>query len=200
MRRQHEPRTIIRHLRPILLFGTLSASLIYTDSPAIAFEQEAVSPETQIVSMHTETPSNKLGELFSDVSHYFGIHYRFGGTTPAGFDCSGFVQFMFSKVFNMQLPRSSREMATLGIKVGRNELKPGDLVFFINGGNRIGHVGIFVGNNSFVHSSLSKGITRTNLNDSYYDKRFATGVRVLDFSDEKAGQLFESFGDGTNPS
>jgi len=95
------------------------------------------------------------------------------------------VRFMFGKVFEMQLPRSSREMSSIGTKVDRNELRPGDLVFFRNARNRINHVGIFVGNGLFVHSSLSKGITSDRLDEHYYDQRFATGVRVLNQSDQQ---------------
>ncbi|NTV01418.1 MAG: NlpC/P60 family protein [Chlorobiaceae bacterium] len=201
MRRQHHPRAAIRFLKPFLLFGALSSSLVFTSGSAFAYEAQSDYADTEIVSSHQlETPPGRLGTFFSDVRQYFGIHYRFGGTTPAGFDCSGFVQFMFSKVFNMQLPRSSREMASIGMKVARNELRPGDLVFFQNGKNRINHVGIFVGNNTFIHSSLSRGITRTNLSESYYDTRFATGVRVLNLMDDKVGQMLENFGENGNPS
>jgi cell wall-associated NlpC family hydrolase len=88
---------------------------------------------------------------------------------------------MYDRVFNTKLPRTSIEMASIGQKVERSELKPGDLVFFqTRGGNRISHVGIFVGNDTFVHSSVSRGITEDKLQQNYYDKRFAGAVRVLD--------------------
>ncbi|NTU68250.1 MAG: NlpC/P60 family protein [Chlorobiaceae bacterium] len=200
MRRQHHSRAVIRFLKPLFVYGVLSASLLFTDNSALASEPSSETGDPTAVTLQSDAPANRIGTLFSDVRQYFGIRYRFGGTTPAGFDCSGFVQFMFSKVFNMQLPRSSREMSAIGIRVARNELRPGDLVFFQNGKNRINHVGIFVGNNTFIHSSLSRGITRTNLSESYYDKRFATGVRVIDFADGKAVQIFESMGENGNPS
>jgi len=121
-----------------------------------------------------------MKNFFSDVKQFFGIRYRFGGQTPAGFDCSGFVRFMYDRVFSTKLPRTSIEMSTIGKKVERSELKPGDLVFFQTRGNRISHVGIFVGNDTFVHSSVSKGITEDKLQQNYYDKRFAGAVRVLE--------------------
>jgi cell wall-associated NlpC family hydrolase len=174
--------------------------MLTTNTTILASEPSMEYGDKTAVTRQTDAPSSRMSALFSDVRQYFGIRYRFGGTTPAGFDCSGFVQFMFSKVFNMQLPRSSKEMSALGIKVGRSELKPGDLVFFRNGRNRINHVGIFIGNNTFIHSSLSRGITRTSLSENYFDKRFATGVRILDFMDDKASQAFENIGDYSNPS
>jgi len=174
--------------------------MLTTNTTILASEPSMEYGDKTAVIRQTDAPSSRMSALFSDVRQYFGIRYRFGGTTPAGFDCSGFVQFMFSKVFNMQRPRSSKEMSALGIKVGRSELKPGDLVFFRNGRNRINHVGIFIGNNTFIHSSLSRGITRTSLSENYFDKRFATGVRILDFMDDKASQAFENIGDYSNPS
>ena len=121
-----------------------------------------------------------MSRFFSDVKQFFGIRYRFGGQTAAGFDCSGFVRFMYDRVFSMKLPRTSRKWQVSGRRSRRSELKPGDLVFFQTRSNRISHVGIFVGNDTFVHSSVSKGITEDKLQQNYYDKRYAGAVRVLD--------------------
>jgi cell wall-associated NlpC family hydrolase len=142
------------------------------------------APSTGMFSPVKKTVEN-IQNLFTDVKQYLGIRYRFGGDSPSGFDCSGFVSYMFNKTLDVKLPHSSQEMATMGEKVSRSELKPGDLVLFKIGKNRINHVGIFIGNDTFIHSSLSKGITRDTLNESYYDKRFATGVRILDVQDSR---------------
>ncbi len=144
-----------------------------------------------------------MQSFFVNVSQYFGTRYRFGGESPAGFDCSGFVRFMYDKVFNMHLPRSSREMSAIGNKVSKNDLQPGDLVFFQTRGRRINHVGIFIGNDTFVHSSLSKGITEDKLKLNYYEKRFAGAVRLLDFSTDKLPDLLpeqQTTNDITKPS
>ncbi|TLU84862.1 MAG: NlpC/P60 family protein [Chlorobium sp.] len=132
--------------------------------------------------------STAMQSFFAHVGQYFGTRYRFGGQTPAGFDCSGFVRFMYNKVFNMHLPRSSKEMSAIGNKVSKNELQPGDLVFFQTKGLHINHVGIFIGNDTFVHSSLSKGITEDQLKN-YYEKKFAGAVRLLDLSADKLPSL-----------
>ncbi len=126
---------------------------------------------------HENTP---MQSFVDNVSKYFGTRYRFGGQTPAGFDCSGFVRYMYDKVFNMNLPRSSREMSAIGNKVSKDNLQPGDLVFFHSKRRRINHVGIFIGNDTFVHSSLSKGIAEDKLKYQYYEKRFAGAVRLLE--------------------
>ncbi|WP_236848288.1 C40 family peptidase [Chlorobaculum limnaeum] len=166
--------------------ATVAASLCF-NSPALmaADELTDIAPASPSATMMTpvKQSAENIRNLFTNVRQYLGIRYRFGGDTPSGFDCSGFVRFMFNKELDVNLPRSSREMASIGAKVDRSELRPGDLVFFTNGKNRINHVGIFIGNDTFVHSSLSKGITRDTLNESYYSKRFATGVRILDVQD-----------------
>ena len=148
--------------------------------------------------------TDSMQKFFSNVCQYFGTRYQFGGQTPRGFDCSGFVRFMYDKVFNMHLPRSSKEMSAIGNKVNMNELQPGDLVFFQTKDQRINHVGIFIGNDTFVHSSLTKGITEDKLKLTYYGKRFAGAVRLLDPIKDKLPPLplqpQESENDITEPS
>jgi hypothetical protein len=156
-----------------------AASLQFTH-PATALCDPA--SETVVKSPQT---FGHMGTFFSDVIHYFGTRYRYGGQTAKGFDCSGFVRFMYDKAFNMHLPRSSREMSAIGNKVGKDELQPGDLVFFQTHGQQINHVGIFIGNDTFIHSSLSKGITEDRLKQGYFDKRFAGAVRLLNVPSEK---------------
>lgn len=171
-----------------------------------ADEATDIVPASPSVNMMTpvKQSAENIKNLFTNVRQYLGIRYRFGGDSPSGFDCSGFVRFMFNKELDVNLPRSSREMSTMGMRVDRSELRPGDLVFFTNGKNRINHVGIFIGNDTFVHSSLSKGITRDTLNESYYSKRFATGVRILDIQSnplpDDFNNLFDESNDGNSPS
>lgn len=191
-----------RHVKPLLraiLFFSSLSTFTFIDTRDI-HASEAVGNDTgqpssaAISSTQANTPEDNDKTLFSDIKQYFGIRYRFGGQTTKGFDCSGFVRFMFGRVFDMQLPRSSREMSSIGTRIKRSNLEPGDLVFFRNGKGRINHVGIFVGNDSFVHSSLSKGITRDRLNEKYFDRRFAGAVRLLDIPQENINPAnFEGF-------
>jgi len=168
------PQQMLRRFTGTLLF---SLSLLFiTPSATLADQSSTPSPE----QIAPERNACSMSRFFGDVKQFFGIRYRFGGQTAAGFDCSGFVRFMYDRVFSMKLPRTSLEMAGIGQKIERSELKPGDLVFFQTRGNRISHVGIFVGNDTFVHSSVSKGITEDKLKQNYYDKRYAGAVRVLD--------------------
>jgi len=151
-----------------------------TTSSSSKLEQPSILQTTSSSTTPRQTSLTHMRDFFSNVSQYFGTRYRSGGQTPAGFDCSGFVRFMFDKVFNMSLPRSSKEMSAMGNKVSKNELQPGDLVFFHSKSQRINHVGIFIGNDTFVHSSLTKGITEDQLKHEYYEKRFAGAVRLLE--------------------
>ncbi|MBB6670558.1 C40 family peptidase [Cohnella nanjingensis] len=117
-------------------------------------------------------------KLDSTVSKLIGIDYDYGGTTTNGFDCSGFTSYVFKK-FDLKLPHSSKEQFSLGDKVERDDLRPGDLVFFNTSGSGVSHVGIYVGDNKFAHSA-SKGVTISDLDEKYYAKRYLGARRVMD--------------------
>jgi murein DD-endopeptidase / murein LD-carboxypeptidase len=203
MRREQKFRPGLRVLKTLMACATIAASLTFHPPTLFAADDATELPRTDpsadLFSPVRQSVQN-IQHLFTDVRQYLGIRYRFGGDSPSGFDCSGFVRFMFSKELNVDLPHSSSEMSTMGTKVDRSELRPGDLVFFTNGKNRISHVGIFIGNDTFVHSSLSKGITRDTLNESYYSKRFATGVRILDVQDSQLPNDLNNLIDGDSAS
>lgn len=112
---------------------------------------------------------------------YLGIRYRYGGNSPTtGFDCSGFVNYVANKSLGLKLPRRSDEMAQLGVSVKKSELQVGDLVFFNTLGRRFSHVGVYIGENQFVHSPSAGGVVRVeDMNAAYWNKRF-TGARRLD--------------------
>ena len=174
-------KKITRTCRAFVFFSALAFQLI---QPATAFcelSSEAPISAQQIHSL--SQPHQTFGHMrtfFNDVTKYFGTRYRWGGQTPAGFDCSGFVGFMYNKVFNMHLPRTSREMSAIGTKVEKDQLQPGDLVFFQTRGRGINHVGIFIGANTFVHSSLSRGVVEEQLKQNSYEKQFVGAVRLLE--------------------
>ena len=109
-----------------------------------------------------------------------GIRYRRGGSSPeSGFDCSGFVTHVFREGLGLILPRSSKEMSKSGEGVDRDELKPGDLVFFNTMRSAFSHVGIYLGDNQFVHAPRAGGRVRIeDLRESYWFKRFNGARRV----------------------
>ena len=113
-----------------------------------------------------------------------GTPYRYGGSsTKTGFDCSGFVGFVFRKEAGIELPRSTREMINLDApRIKRSELKPGDVVFFNNRGRgRVSHAGIYIGDDQFIHSSSSRsgGVRVDSLDDTYWRTSFMQAKRVL---------------------
>jgi cell wall-associated NlpC family hydrolase len=117
-------------------------------------------------------------DLSKSISSVVGTPYKWGGTTTAGFDCSGFILYIYKQYnANVKLPRTSKVQATIGTKVEKDELRPGDLVFFNTNGKDISHAGIYVGDGKFAHSSSSKGVVINKLSDSYYDKRYVTARR-----------------------
>ena len=124
---------------------------------------------------------SKAGGLAQIAQNYLGVKYRWGGSSPkTGFDCSGLVTFVVEKSLGLRLPRNAAEIAQLGTKVDRAELEPGDLVFFNTLGRRYSHVGIYVGNNSFVHAPSSGGVVRVEKMDMrYWSKRY-NGARRLE--------------------
>ncbi|RKX84805.1 MAG: hypothetical protein DRP58_06720 [Spirochaetes bacterium] len=115
-----------------------------------------------------------------------GTPYRSGGVSPSGFDCSGFVTYLYKK-YVPGLPRLSRNMAGFGIPVKRSAIVPGDLIFFATGSSagNITHVAIYIGQNSILHSisnGPNRGVTITSLSSRYWNKRYFSAVRVLENS------------------
>ena len=111
-----------------------------------------------------------------------GTPYRYGGNTPAGgFDCSGLVGFVFKDAANVALPRSTRELIDIDArKIDRDSLQPGDLVFFNPRGGRVSHIGIYVGEDRFVHAPATGGTVRLDsLNSAYWRKAYVSAKRVL---------------------
>lgn len=117
-------------------------------------------------------------KMSNTIDDLMGISYKYGGTTTNGFDCSGFVGYVFDK-YKIDLPRSSSSMYQEGSKVAKDDLRPGDLVFFNTSGNGISHVGIYVGNGEFAHASTSKGTRIDKLSMNYYAERYVGAKRIL---------------------
>lgn len=112
-----------------------------------------------------------------------GVRYRSGGTDYRGVDCSGLVQAIFRDAFEVDLPRVSSEQARLGESVPRGDIRPGDLLYFIDRGRK--HVGVAVNDQEFVHASRRKGVTLSKF-DSYWSKRLIRVRRILDVNEQDA--------------
>ena len=149
-------------------------------------KQQQAQVATPPVATREEPKSNvepmgraDADELISNAMGFIGVAYRFGGTSPTGFDCSGFMQYVFRKAFAVNLPRTSAAQASVGSYVSRSELRPGDMVFFRTHGSRISHVGMYIGNDRFIHAPRTgKRIEITSLSSKYWNARYATARRV----------------------
>ena len=121
-------------------------------------------------------------KILKTAAQYKGVPYVFGGTTPRGFDCSGYVQYVFAKN-GIRLTRTADTQAREGKFVSKKNLKPGDLVFFTTYEPGASHVGIYAGNNLFWNATSSRGIMLSNLTDSYWGPRYYTARRILTGND-----------------
>lgn len=136
------------------------------------------------IFIENNTESYLALQLINVASDKLGTGYRSGGTTTAGFDCSGLMYSTFKK-FDITLPRSSHEMAEIGTEINPEDAKKGDLIFFINRGQRrINHVGMIVEVNGdeikFIHSSTQAGVIISSLKESYYERTFKQINRIIE--------------------
>jgi len=172
------------------------AAVAETDLGENDGEEDLLSDEAPVVEKTAEMESvvqyseNPLGKwrdpeernlVVKVAKGFLGAPYRLGGSSVQGLDCSGFVRKIY-EFFDVNLPRTAREQAKVGMKVAKGELTEGDLVFF-NTRRAIGHVGIYIGNNQFVHASSGKRdrhVRIDSLDKPYYNQRFIKAVRLKD--------------------
>lgn len=143
----------------------------------LSAQDQAAVPESQSPGL--------AATLLEKAKTYLGTPYHYGGTTPKGFDCSGFVRFVFGS-FGFGLERSSYSQANQGQPVDLKQIQPGDLLFFRTRGNqnRISHVGIYLGQGQFIHAGSwggpgKRGVKIGELDSSYYVNRLVSARRVL---------------------
>lgn len=128
---------------------------------------------------NTGNAGNKelFGRLMAVANSNLGVPYVFGGTTPAGFDCSGFTRYVYESV-GIELPRMADEQFTVGSAVETANLQPGDLVFFSTYASGISHSGIYIGNGQFIHAG-NNGVSMDNLFDEYWSPRYRGAKRIF---------------------
>ncbi|MDR0792396.1 MAG: C40 family peptidase [Chitinophagaceae bacterium] len=108
--------------------------------------------------------------LLQTIDEWYGVPYRYGGTTKSGIDCSAFSQTVIQAVYNRTLPRTAQEQFDSRLAIDKEDLQEGDLIFFHTSGRRkdITHVGVYLANDKFVHASLSNGVSIADLDDPYW--------------------------------
>jgi cell wall-associated NlpC family hydrolase len=133
------------------------------DSPAVV----NASPKITVLADSLRT------SLVTQAMKYIGVNYHYSQSNENGFDCSGYVKYIYGN-FGYTLPRSSYDQYKQSRHLKANKARPGDLVFFVTRGNKISHVGIFLGNNQFIHApGKGKSVSISNLDEVYYKKRLA---------------------------
>ncbi|MEI2739950.1 MAG: NlpC/P60 family protein [Chitinophagaceae bacterium] len=132
------------------------------------------------VLLNTEVESLPAKTLLESVDEWYGVRYRTGGNTKSGVDCSGFTVAVYASVYGIMLPRVSREQYRTSRKISTTELQEGDLVFFNTNGSGVSHVGVYLGNNKFIHASVSRGVMVNDLFEPYYLKRYYGAGRIDD--------------------
>lgn len=166
------PRVVAAHrglaLCLIVLLGMVGCASQPEPTPAIPTESVPTG------DVDTLTKMVLLQKVFE---RYRGTPYRYGGTTASGFDCSGFIRAAYREALGYRLPRTTDQMVTLGQPVGRDQLQPGDLVFFDSNG-KDGHAGIFMGDGRFIHAATSAGVTESSLDSGYWQPRYSQARRL----------------------
>jgi len=179
----------IHRLRHRLLCPALLAALL-ASQPAAAIDgiPEDSMPPAPMASAPVSTPvsrfkefTNRASEVALQAMSMLGIRYKMGGNTPeSGLDCSGLVRHVFKQAWGTALPRTAEEISRVGEKIDRQELRPGDLVFFNTLRRTFSHVGIYMGNNKFIHSPSAGGQVRIEDMDMAYWKARFNGARRID--------------------
>ena len=175
------PNFRLEHFSPAQPVALLSGSL----SPGNQARPSSVRPASPVAA------KSQADRLLADARHHLNAPYRRGASLERGraTDCSGFVQYIYGNL-NIDLPRSSAEQSQVGKLAAREmnfaQLKPGDLLFFKRSGQRIGHVGIYMGEGKMVHASdHRRGVTITDLHQSRLARSFVKAKRVLEASPQR---------------
>ena len=154
--------------------------IVKTNSSASVVSIEACSSlqfkYAMMMDRDVESISNIA--LYNFIEEWWGTRYRYGGTDKKGIDCSAFVGELVQNIYGITLPRVAKDQFKVCEKVANEELKEGDLLFFNTRGG-VSHVGFYLGDNYFVHSSVNGGVTISSLTDDYYSRKFISGGRLI---------------------
>ncbi|MBU8881109.1 S-layer homology domain-containing protein [Bacillus sp. FJAT-29790] len=142
-----------------------------------------------LLSNGTASANTNYDKLLPVAKKYIGVPYKYAGTDERGFDCSGYIQTVYRSL-GVNMPRTTKDLAKTGTSIDRNNLRTGDIVLFDTLGSGVSHAGIYIGNERFIHSATSSGISISGLNDNYWKGRYLGARRVLSY-DLNIGQFHD---------
>lgn len=166
-------------MKPLIFLLCITTHLL---TPSICAANLTTKNAVGITIVFLEDDAKSVSqEILSNAMSLEGIKYKYGGSTPeTGFDCSGFVNYVYNKAANLKLPRTSRGISRVGKAVSKNELQAGDLVFFNTARRAFSHVGIYVGDGKFIHAPRTGSFVRVeSMHTSYWKNRY-NGAKRLD--------------------
>ncbi len=157
----------------ILIFGCpAKPRQVYRPQPVIQKKKTALPAPVNYSS------SRIRAKIMNEFSHWKGTPHKMGGYSKRGIDCSGFTHYIYAKLFYLNVPRSTKKFLTAGVKIKKSRLQPGDLVMF-RPHSYPRHIGIYVGNNKFIHASTSKGVMMSDLDNPYWKKHYKMSRRII---------------------
>lgn len=160
-----------------ILMG-LAAILSSCHTSAPRLDYQALARASILLGVDINIEDNH--KLYLEAADWIGAPYRGGGDSKKRTDCSGLVYQIYKKVYRIQVPRNSEELKDKSYKVAKRNLKEGDLVFFSSSRSRkkVAHVGIYLKNGRFIHSSTSRGVIVSRLGEDYYSRHWISGGRM----------------------
>jgi cell wall-associated NlpC family hydrolase len=175
--------TVKRFLSTDLEEEDYSLGELYVDEyvkevPYVPTPSDEAKAEGRVNALGLERTEGDNETLYNAIQSWIGTPYQYGGTSKSGVDCSGFVGNIYQEVYHRTLHRVANDMQLDCELISKSELKEGDLVFFTNSKGRVSHVGIYLKDGIFAHSSTSRGVIISRLGDSYWSKHFYKGGRV----------------------
>ncbi len=138
-----------------------------------------INTSNKTIAPPYKTDNTTTALLYKEYEKYSNTKYQYGGLTTNGIDCSALVQNVLKDAFNLHVPRTTRDQAKAGYRVDKRDAKPGDIILFKTGYN-VRHSGIVIEKGKFLHSSTKRGVIITDIEKSYYKKRYWQIRRVLD--------------------
>lgn len=158
--------------------GLLAAAILAVTAPAVHAAESPTFDRFSPVARAVTPKAARENAIVTTALKYRGVPYKFGGTNPKGFDCSGFVWFVY-QAHGKKLPRTADKQFETGTPVRPHNLKPGDVVFFTTTEKGASHCGIFVGDGRFIHASSSRGVMVSSLADTYWKPRYLGARHIL---------------------